>query len=213
MSKREDFFSDIIIGMSDGLIVPFALVAGLSHLTGNISIIIIAGVIAVIGGAIAMSIGGYGAARSGGDHHHDHEAESLELLKEKQFLANIGLTEEMQQKALDEMKKDNDLWASFVSKYEDNMQTGEKATRSAINIGISYLAGGLIPLVPYFFIALPMNALKITIIITLFSLFIFGYLKGRITGRPPFATALRVMVAGALAAGCAYGVAGLVERI
>lgn len=214
MNKREDFYSDVIIGMSDGLIVPFALVAGLSTLVTSVSVIVIAGLIAVFGGAIAMSVGGYRATKSeSGYHHPDEHAEHQEIVKEKQFLSNIGLSEEMQQMALDEMKKDKEQWADYVTTYEDEevVTTDKRAARSAANIGLSYAIGGVVPVIPYFFMKVPVDALKISAIITLLCLFLFGYLKHKTLGNQPFWGALRMLLAGALAAGAALGAALLIK--
>jgi vacuolar iron transporter family protein len=214
MNKREDFYSDVIIGMSDGLIVPFALVAGLSTIVTSSSIIVIAGLTAIVAGAIAMSVGGYRATKSESVYlHPDDEAEHKEILKEKEFLANIGLSEEMQQMALNEMKKDKEQWAGVVTKYEeDNSSSADKrAIRSAVNIGFSYAIGGLVPVIPYFFTVAPTEALKVTTAITLLCLFLFGYLKHKSLGNHPVWGAVRVLLAGAFAAGAALGVALLIK--
>lgn len=214
INKRDDFYSDVIIGMSDGLIVPFALVTGLSTIITSVSAIVIAGLIAVIGGAIAMSVGGYRATKSeSGYHHPDKDAEHQEIMKEKQFLSNIGLSEEMQQMALDEMKKDKEQWADYVTTYEDDgvVTADKRAARSAANIGLSYAIGGLVPVFPYFFMKAPVEALKLSAIITLGCLFLFGYLKHKTLGNQPFWGALRMLLAGALAAGAAFGIAQLIR--
>src|SRR5688572_12051487 len=150
--KDNDSLTDIVIGMSDGLVIPFALTAGLYGADFSNQSILTAGVIATLAGSIFMSFGGYQAGRSAIVRpRHGHEdyygtmpgADPLDdKRKAKEFLANIGLSEEMQQKAIDEMEKDEQQWSEFVAKYGADEQTPRKAGRSALNIGLSYLIAG-----------------------------------------------------------------------
>lgn len=215
--------TDIVIGMSDGLTVPFALAAGLSGAVQNTSLIIIAGMAEIAAGSIAMGLGGYLAGKTEVDHYHSElkreygEVEKLphvERQEVKDFFSSLGLTEDIQEKAVDEVTKDKDKWVDFMMKYELGLDKPDpkRAAKSAFNIGVSYIVGGLIPLSPYFFAADSTTGLKISAIITLLCLFTFGYFKSRITGVNPLAGALRVMVIGALAAGCAFGIARLIAR-
>jgi VIT1/CCC1 family predicted Fe2+/Mn2+ transporter len=98
-------------------------------------------------------------------------------------------------------------------KYELGLEkpNPKRARNSALNIGISYIAGGLVPLSPYFFVASPVDGLKLSVVFTLICLFIFGYFKSKITGVSPIWGALRVTLIGALAAGAAFAVAKLFE--
>lgn len=210
--KKTDIFSDIIIGLSDGLIVPFALVAGLTGIALSSWVIGIAGIATTLAGAIAMSVGGYRAAKGETvHHHHNPESEQEEILKEKKFLANIGLSEDMQEKAIEEMEKDKKLWVDFITKYENEKPDAARAGNSALNIGLSYAAGGLVPVLPYLFTSAPLQALMLSAIITLLCLFIFGYIKSKLTGKSALAGGLRAILAGAIAAGAAYGVARLFQ--
>jgi VIT1/CCC1 family predicted Fe2+/Mn2+ transporter len=218
--RSSDFLRDVVIGMSDGLTVPFALAAGLSGAVSNTSIIVIAGIAEIAAGSIAMGLGGYLAGKTEIDHYQaelKRENEEVDTMPEKEkeevkdFFANIGLSEEMQQKAAEEIAKDKKQWVDFMMKYELGLDKSDpkRATKSALNIGISYAVGGLVPLSPYFFITVPADALKISAVITLACLFIFGFFKSRITGVNPWFGALRVTVIGALAAAAAFGVARL----
>jgi VIT1/CCC1 family predicted Fe2+/Mn2+ transporter len=215
--------TDIVIGMSDGLTVPFALAAGLSGAVSSTSLIIIAGVAEIAAGSIAMGLGGYLAGKTEIDHYNSElkrEYDEVEKVphKEKEevqaFFAQLGLSEEVQQQAVEEMTRDKEKWVDFMMKYELGLDKPDpaRARKSAFNIGLSYIVGGIIPLSPYFFVDQGLTGLKISAVITLACLFIFGYFKSKITGVHPWGGALRVMLIGAAAAGCAFAVAKLIER-
>lgn len=220
--KSSEMLTDIVIGMSDGLTVPFALAAGLSGAVSSSNIIVIAGIAEICAGSIAMGLGGYLAGKTEQDHYSSEvkreydEVENLrhrEIEETKEFFANIGLSPALQEQATEEIARDKDRWVDFMMKYELGLEKPDpkRATKSALNIGLSYIAGGIIPLSPYFFIDNSVEALKISVIATLVCLFIFGYFKSKITGINPWMGALRVMMIGALAAAAAFGVAKLFE--
>ncbi len=220
--KRRDTLCDIVIGMSDGLTVPFALAAGLSGAVNSTNIIVIAGIAEIAAGSIAMGLGGYLAGKTEQDHYNSevkreyYEVENLrhkEIEETKEFFASIGLSEELQNKATEEIAMDKKQWVDFMMKYELGLEKPDpkRATKSALNIGLSYIVGGLVPLSPYFIVEEPVNGLKISVGVTILCLFVFGYFKSKITGVNAWAGALRVMLIGALAAGAAFGVAKLFE--
>ena len=220
--KSSDLLRDVVIGMSDGLTVPFALAAGLSGAVNSTSIIVIAGIAEIAAGSIVMGLGGYLAGKTEQDHYNtelkreyyevDHLRER-EIEETKEFFANIGLSEDLQNKATEEIAKDKKQWVEFMMKYELGLDKPDprRATKSALNIGLSYIIGGLVPLSPYFFVTSPVQGLKISVVLTLICLFIFGYFKSRITGVNAWWGALRVTLIGALAAGAAFVVAKLLE--
>lgn len=214
--------SDIVIGMSDGLTVPFALAAGLSGAVDSTSIIVIAGIAEIAAGSIAMGLGGYLSGKTEEDHYNNekkreyYEVDHLrhrELEETKEFFANLGLSPELQEQATQEVAKDKDKWVEFMMKYELGLDKPDpkRASKSAMNIGLSYVVGGLVPLSPYFFTDDPTTALKFSATVTLLCLFIFGWLKSKITGVHPFWGALRITLIGAMAAGAAFGVAKIFE--
>ena len=218
-----DLLRDIVIGMSDGLTVPFALAAGLSGAVDSSHIIVIAGIAEIAAGSIAMGLGGYLSGKTEQDHYvnevkREHfEVENLrqnEIEETKEFFANIGLSEAIQNQATEEIARDKDRWVDFMMKYELGLDKPDpkRATKSALNIGFSYIAGGIIPLSPYFFISNVHEALKISVIATLVCLFIFGYFKSRITGVNAWWGAIRVTLIGAVAAGAAFTVARIFEK-
>ena len=220
--KSSDFLRDVVIGMSDGLTVPFALAAGLSGAVESSNIIVIAGIAEIAAGSIAMGLGGYLAGKTEQDHYNSevkrehYEVENLrhrEIQETKEFFANIGLSPEVQDKATEEIARDKDRWVDFMMKYELGLEKPDpkRATKSALNIGLSYVAGGIIPLSPYFFIDNSVDALQYSVIATLICLFVFGYFKSRITGVNAWWGATRVMMIGAVAAAAAFGVAKLFE--
>ena len=218
--KSSEMLTDIVIGMSDGLTVPFALAAGLSGAVSNSTIIVIAGIAEICAGSIAMGLGGYLAGKTEQDHYKSevkreyNEVETMrhmEIEETKEFFANIGLSPALQEQATNEIAQDKHRWVSFMMKYELGLDEPDpkRATKSALNIGLSYIAGGIIPLSPYFFIKDAGEALKISVVATLACLFIFGYFKSRITGVNPIWGAVKVMLIGAMAATAAFNVARL----
>ena len=220
--KSSALLTDIVIGMSDGLTVPFALAAGLSGALVTSNIVVIAGIAEICAGSIAMGLGGYLAGKTEQDHYVSEvkreydEIETLrhkEIEETKEFFANIGLSPALQTQATDEIAQDKDRWVDFMMKYELGLEKPDpkRATKSALNIGLSYIAGGIIPLSPYFFIANSADALKISIVVTLICLFIFGFFKSKITGVNAFWGAVRVTLIGAAAAAAAFSVAKLFQ--
>jgi VIT1/CCC1 family predicted Fe2+/Mn2+ transporter len=222
--RSSEILTDIVIGMSDGLTVPFALAAGLSGAVGNnnLSLIWIAGIAEIAAGSIAMGLGGYLAGKTEMDHYNTElkrEYDEVDKVPDRErdevreFFSGLGLSPEVQEKAVDEMTRDKDKWVDFMMKYELGLDKPDprRARKSAFNIGLSYVVGGLIPLSPYFFVHDGITGLRISAVITLCCLFIFGYFKSKITGVNAIAGAIRVMVIGALAAGCAFGVARLIQ--
>jgi VIT1/CCC1 family predicted Fe2+/Mn2+ transporter len=216
--QSSDFLRDVVIGMSDGLTVPFALAAGLTGAVASSSIIVIAGIAEIEAGSIEMGLGGYIAGKTEQDHFNSElkrEYQEVEKVPEmekkevKDFFENLGLSEEVQLKATEEISKDKKQWVDFMMKFELGLAKPDpkRATKSALNIGLSYAVGGIIPLSPYFFIDDSREALKFSVVATLICLFIFGYFKSKITGIPAFSGALKVMLIGALAAAAAFGVA------
>jgi len=221
--KSSDLLTDVVIGMSDGLTVPFALAAGLSGAVSSTGIIVIAGIAEICAGSIAMGLGGYLAGKTEQDHYKTelqrefYEVDNLrdrEIAETKEFFANIGLSEELQEKATAEIANEKKQWVDFMMKYELGLDKPDprRATKSAMNIGISYIVGGLVPLSPYFFVSQPVAGLRISVVVTLICLFIFGWFKSKVTGVNPWGGALRVTLIGAVAAGAAFGVAKLFEQ-
>ena len=169
-----------------------------------------------------MGLGGYLSGKTEQDHYKSEikreydEVENLrevEIKETKEFFANIGLSPALQEQATEEIAKDKDRWVDFMMKYELGLEEPDpkRATKSALNIGLSYVVGGIIPLSPYFFISNSVEALEISVVATLACLFVFGFFKSKITGINPWLGALRVMAIGAMAAAAAFGVAKLFE--
>ncbi len=219
--KSSDMLRDIVIGMSDGLTVPFALAAGLSGAVSSSAIIVIAGIAEICAGSIAMGLGGYLAGKTEQDHYSSEQAKEYdevenlrykELEETKEFFASIGLSPALQEQATAEIAQDKHRWVDFMMKYELGLEKPDprRATKSALNIGLSYIAGGIIPLSPYFFISNAPEALVISIVATLICLFVFGYFKSKITGVNAWMGALQVTMIGAMAAAAAFGVAKLI---
>jgi VIT1/CCC1 family predicted Fe2+/Mn2+ transporter len=219
--KSSAFITDIVIGMSDGLTVPFALAAGLSGAVNNNDIIITAGIAEIVAGSIAMGLGGYLAGKTEIDHYQSElkkEYEEVERIPEKEMhevkevFAEYGLSPESQDLIALELCKDKDKWVDFMMKFELGLEKPDpnRARHSALTIGISYMVGGLIPLAGYFISSNPQDGLIISAIITVICLFIFGFLKSKVTCQPPLMGALKVTLIGIIAATSAFLIAKLI---
>jgi VIT1/CCC1 family predicted Fe2+/Mn2+ transporter len=226
MSEEQHFQSsekvrDFVIGMSDGLTVPFALAAGLSGAVDSTSIVITAGLAEIAAGSIAMGLGGYLAGRTEIEHYdseerreydeveHKHE---VEIKETKEIFAAYGLNDELQEKIAREMAKNPKTWVDFMMRFELGLDRPDKnrAHQSAFIIGISYVIGGLIPLTAYFFTDSTTQGLIYSSIITMICLIVFGLVKSKLTGQPLFKGTMRVAMVGALAAAAAFGIATLI---
>jgi len=220
--KSSDTIRDIVIGMSDGLTVPFALAAGLSGAVNSSGIVVTAGIAEIIAGSIAMGLGGFLAGKTETDHYRSElkrEYDEVERVPEQEkkevmeVFATYGISEKLQRQIADEMAEDKDKWVDFMMRYELGLEEphSNAATKSAITIGLSYIAGGIIPLSPYLLIPNASTALNYSCIIALICLFVFGYFKSKVTGQPVWSGALKVTITGALAAGAAFGMARLIN--
>jgi VIT1/CCC1 family predicted Fe2+/Mn2+ transporter len=218
--RSSDLITDIVIGMSDGLTVPFALAAGVSGVVQNTNIIITAGLAEIAAGSIAMGLGGYLAGRTEADHYNaelQRERTEVETVPEhekqevRDVFADIGLSKETQDLIADEMAKDKEKWVDFMMKYELGLDKPDprRARNSALNIGISYIVGGFVPLSPYLLNSTPTEGLKWSCVVTVICLFLFGFFKARFTGQNPWAGAVRVTLIGSVAAAAAFFIAKL----
>jgi VIT1/CCC1 family predicted Fe2+/Mn2+ transporter len=220
--QSSDLLRDIVIGMSDGLTVPFALAAGLSGAVDSNHLVVIAGLAEVAAGSIAMGLGGFLAGKTEIDHYNSElkkEYDEVERLPDKEreevreFFDQLGLSPALQQQAVVELTKDKDRWVEFMMKHELGLDRPDekRARKSAFNIGLSYIVGGIVPLIPYFIFDNTLKGLQYSAIITLICLFIFGYFKAKLTGINPITGGLKVMFVGAIAAGAAFGIAKLIQ--
>jgi VIT1/CCC1 family predicted Fe2+/Mn2+ transporter len=222
--RSSDFITDIVIGMSDGLTVPFALAAGLSGAVQSNSVVITAGIAEIVAGSIAMGLGGYLAGKTEQEHYQSEiqrEYDEVESVPEKEkeevkvVFAQYGLDGPTQNLIANELAKDKDKWVDFMMKYELGLEKSNvnRARNSAATIGISYMVGGLIPLLAYFFTRTPYEGLMISAILTIICLFLFGYFKSKVTGQPPVKGALKVTLIGITAAAAAFLVAKTFNNI
>lgn len=216
--KSSDFITDMVIGMSDGLTVPFALAAGLSGAVSSNSIVITAGIAEIVAGCIAMGLGGYLAGKTEQEHYQSelkkeyYEVETIpekELHEIKEIFAEYGIDEYGQTILANQLSKDKTKWVNFMMKFELGLEepNPNRARNSALTIGLAYFVGGLLPLTAYFITSTPHEGLLISAIITTTCLFVFGYFKSKITGQPPLKGALKVTSIGLIAAAAAYFVA------
>ena len=219
--RSSESVRDVVIGMADGLTVPFALAAGLSGAVDSTAVVVTAGLAEVAAGAIAMGLGGYVAARTDAEHYRSEwnrelrETEALpevEMQEVRDILAAHGVAAVQADEVARALAKDRTRWVRFMMQFELGLEEPEpsRAPRSALTIGSAYVAGGLVPLIPYFVAASVTAALPFSVALTLIALFVFGGIKGRLTGAPPLRSALQTAVVGGLAAAAAFGIARLV---
>jgi vacuolar iron transporter family protein len=218
--QSSEFIKDIVIGVSDGLTVPFALAAGLSGAVSNTGIITTAGIAEIVAGSIAMGLGGYLAGRTEVEHYDSELKREFEEVKRvpelekkevKEVFASYGLDEDSQKMVVDILSKSEEKWVNFMMKFELGLEKPNinRARNSALTIGVAYMVGGIIPLSPYFLVSNAQTGLLYSVVLTLITLFIFGYFKSKVTGQNPIFGAFKVTLIGAVAAGAAFFVARL----
>jgi VIT1/CCC1 family predicted Fe2+/Mn2+ transporter len=209
---------DIVIGMSDGLTVPFALAAGLSGAVASSRIVMTAGLAEVAAGSIAMGLGGYLAARSDAEHYASELARErreiidlpeVEAAEVRDVLQSFGVEPADAATVIASMRKKPEKWLEFMMRFELGLDAPDpaRALRSALTIAGAYIGGGLIPLVPYMLDRNVPRALTLSATVTLVALLVFGYVKGRFTGAGPLRSALQTALIGGLAAGAAFALA------
>lgn len=225
--KEEHFRSsgavkDIVIGMADGLTVPFALAAGISGAISAAQVVVTAGVAEVAAGSIAMGLGGYLAARSESEHYFSErrreeqeilekpEVESLEIAE---IFADYGLTETEYAPIIAGLRRQPRAWRDFMMRFELGLEEPDpkRALKSALTIAAAYVVGGIIPLLPYVILGDVGRALPVSAIVTLAALFGFGFVKGHFTGVPRLTSAVQTVFVGGLAAAIAYWLAGQIS--
>lgn len=206
---------DIVIGMSDGLTVPFALAAGLSGAVSSTGIIITAGLAEIAAGSIAMGLGGYLAAKSDAEHYASErvreQTEVIEMpAQEKKEVTDVlqsyGLTAEESAPIVKALSQRPEAWVDFMMRFELGLEKPDprRALKSAITIAGAYIAGGFIPLGPYIPISDVRAALLFSVIVTILALTIFGYIKGHFTGTSPIRSAIQTVLIGGIAAAAAF---------
>jgi VIT1/CCC1 family predicted Fe2+/Mn2+ transporter len=209
---------DIVIGMSDGLTVPFALAAGLTGAVDSTAIIVTAGLAEIAAGSIAMGLGGYLAARSDAEHYASERQREAREVAEKpgveteevaQVFRGYGLAEPEIAPILAALKSRPEAWIDFMMRFELGLEKPDpgRALRSALTIGGAYAVGGLIPLGPYILMSKASEALAVSVGLTLAALLVFGFVKGRFTGARPWRSALQTAFIGGIAAAAAFAIA------
>lgn len=220
--ESTELVRDVVIGMSDGLTVPFALAAGLSGAIGSPHIVVLAGLAEIAAGSIAMGLGGYLAARSDVEHYASErlreEREIVERTRDEeeeiyQIFEEYGVARAESDSVLTALKRNPQAWVDFMMRFELGLEqpASFRARQSAAVIAFSYIAGGFIPLAPYMILNHVPSALHASVVITLIALFFFGAVKGRLTGGGTWRSAIQTICIGGLAAGAAYTLAKLLS--
>lgn len=213
-----DTVRDIVIGMSDGLTVPFALAAGLTGAITQSRLIITAGFAEIAAGSIAMGLGGYLAARSDAQHYaSERRREEEEIVRipdaeEKEvrdIFKTYGLTDEESTTVVQSLRRRPKDWVDFMMRFELGLEPPDpsRAWKSALTIALAYVVGGMIPLSAYLFVGDARGALKVSIAVTLAALAVFGAVKGKFTGVPIIRSGLQTTLIGGLAAAAAFAIA------
>ncbi len=221
-ARSNELVRDVVLGMADGLTVPFALAAGVTAAHGSSNLVITAGVAEIAAGAIAMGLGGYLAAQAELDHYRGaysremrdtEDAPDEERTEVRDILSDIGLNGPHLHEVVDAIASDRKRWVNFMMRYELGLAepNTHRAHFSAATIGASYVVGGIIPLLPYFFAKDAFHALVISAVVTLLALFVFGIGKAKITSTPVLRSGLQTMLIGALASGVAFALARLIH--
>lgn len=206
---------DVVVGMSDGLTVPFALAAGISGAIAVSHLVVTAGLAEIAAGSIAMGLGGYLAGRSDVEHYQSErrreqdevrtipEAEAKEI---EDIFQAYGVTPEEARPVIQSLRSRADAWVDLMMRFELGLEKPDsrRALISAATIGGSYAVGGVVPLAPYFAVANAHTALAISAGVTIAALAVFGFVKGRFTGAKPLISAAQTVVIGGLAAGAAF---------
>ncbi len=212
---------DIVLGMSDGLTVPFALAAGISGAIAASHVVITAGVAELAAGGISMGLGGYLAARTQHDYYASEERREREEVTtvpdvERAEIAEIfegyGLQGDALERAVEAVTSDHDRWVDFMMRFELGLEKpiAGRDLRSALTIGGAYVVGGVVPLIPYVLIPRTDGAFPVSAIVTAVALAVFGLFQGRFTGVRPLQAALQTIVVGGIAAAVAFALARLV---
>jgi VIT1/CCC1 family predicted Fe2+/Mn2+ transporter len=216
-----EFVRDVVIGMSDGLTVPFALAAGLSGAVSSTKLIVVGGLAEIAAGSIAMGLGGYLAARGDAEHYDQEklreereivEIPDAEKHEVQELFQAYGLTETEAKPVVEALSQRPREWVDFMMRFELGLEQPDpkRAVTSAATIALAYIAGGFIPLSPYIILGNAVQGLMWSAIVTLAALGIFGFMKARFTGTPPLRGASQTMVIGGLAAGAAFVIAKLI---
>jgi VIT1/CCC1 family predicted Fe2+/Mn2+ transporter len=217
-----DVVRDVVIGMSDGLTVPFALAAGLSGAVDNSHIVVVAGLAEIAAGSIAMGLGGYLAAKSDAEHYESERLRETREVQEipdeearevQKVFADYGLSHEESVPVVQALTRKPKEWVDFMMRFELGLEEPDprRAVQSALTIAASYVCGGIIPLAPYMALPSAHMALVWSVVVTLIALGVFGYIKGRYTGSRPARSASQTVVIGGLAAGAAFLLAKLIS--
>ena len=213
---------DVVIGMSDGLTVPFALAAGLSGAVASAHVVVVAGLAEIAAGSIAMGLGGFLAAKSDAEHYEQElsrERKEVDMIPEaeasevSEIFESYGLNKEESDLIVASLRQKPQAWVNFMMRFELGLEEPQRgrALRSALTIAGAYAVGGFVPLFPYVLLTRMHSALLLSVTLTLLALFIFGYIKGRFTGSAPLRGAVQTLVIGALAAGAAFFIAKLIS--
>jgi len=213
---------DVVIGMADGLTVPFALAAGISGAVAASRLVVTAGFAEIAAGSIAMGLGGYLAARTDAEHYESEREreirETVELRDHEidevaHVFRSYGMTEEQMAPVVKAITSDQKRWVNFMMRFELGLEEPDpkRAVRSALTIAGAYIFGGLIPLAPYMTSASVHTGLLISIAITLLALYVFGAVKGHYTGISPWRGGMQTTITGGLAAAAAFFIAKLIS--
>ncbi|MFW0777153.1 MAG: VIT1/CCC1 transporter family protein [Rickettsiales bacterium] len=220
--ESSESLRDFVIGMADGLTVPFALAAGLAGAVDNNSLIVVAGAAEIAAGTVAMGLGGYMGARTEKEHYDAEERREMrevelvphvEAKEVADILRDFGVPEEQVPIVVDGIKKDPQKWVDFMMRFELGLErpNPKRLISSPLIIGSAYALGGFIPLLPYMLYDTVTDALPVSVALTLIALFAFGAFRGYYTGQKVWRAAMQMTFIGGLAAATAFFIAKMIS--
>ncbi len=213
-----DVVRDIVIGMADGLTVPFALAAGLTGAISQTHVIVTAGLAEIVAGSIAMGLGGYLAARGNAEHFANEqrreereidEIPDAEAEEVREVFERYGLSADETERVITSLRRRPADWVAFMMRFELGLEPPQpgRAWKSALTIAGAYVVGGMLPLSAYIAVSDVERALRISASVTLLALAVFGAIKARFSGAPVLRGALQTTLIGGLAAAAAFAIA------
>jgi VIT1/CCC1 family predicted Fe2+/Mn2+ transporter len=208
--KGRGLISSVALGLSDGLVTNIAFLAGFGGAVSDIGVIRFAGLAVTLAGAISMFFGGLLAGRSERDLfeadlvREQNEIEN-EPEEEKDELRSLylekGLTTQEADIVVRRITSDKRKWLEDLLTQEVHIHKTElqNPLTVALAIGLAFVAGASVPLIPYLLLTVKSEALVISIIVSLIFLFGAGYWKGHLVGRRKWKGGLEMLAIGAVA--------------
>jgi len=204
---------DLMLGLNDGLVASFAVTAGVSGAFMASRVVIMAGLAEMLGGAVSMGLAAFASARSQIEFYHseiEREREEIRRWPEREreeirvIYRNKGFAGPLLEQIVAHITGDPERWSNVMMREELGFADEfDPPLRSGLTVGLSYLGGALIPILPYLFL-LPRQGMIASAVTTILALFAVGSAKTVITARSWWRSGLESMATGAAAAAVTY---------